>query len=537
MVASFGLATATLWCLSSIVVESGGGISDDIIADYAYLSERAYSDKWNGGKAYLHDPSKCLEDNGEGMKPDPDCRDCDVTKRQACADGYVMRPQPDGSCATIICSPPAPKEVSYCNQQKTWAECLGAKETRKMYKGNCMWHCDGHFSSGKRCEPKKWVEKNKQDSLKTVEAGSGVTCHTLNNVVDPQKVYVEPRILTESVTGNKFTVNDVLRSDEGVVWLATDDKREECIVVTRGSEQWIFNELTREKNDLDNNFDWRNQDLHGTNYRVVKGYYDHLTTLLNWNYGCNPEKDMKDCNSAAHPRNIHVLRDFIGDCQKKSLPIAVTGHSLGGAVAALSAIAFDQGALGLPRLDVKRAVMYGQVRVVATTGKNRCPRRLMDRSVAARVVNVDTRSKTYDPATSLPLHYNPIAEEFCFESYMLNYNNRLAPKNHAYPIKDLEVVGPELFGIDRMKGLHKQEFYRERTENHVKGEITGWPNGRVCDPLVTCAFCSEPATVWTNYAGVMACGKQPCWGKGTRCATCGSCCNGWKWAFPIPVCK
>lgn len=542
MVVLLGLATATFWCLSSIAVEAGDDMPKDIIADYAYLSYKVYygapwaKDKGaSKGKSYVHDKSKCLENNGEGMKPDADCIDCSSPKKQACSDGYVMHPTPLGSCEKIICSPPARKSAQ-CFKLTTEGECLESKDSREPYRSDCVWNCVGRFRSGHRCEPKKWVEKQQEDYWHTAVAGSGRTCGA-----EPEVVWTEPRTLTNGVTGWKVKIVDVLKSPESKVWLVkshpnmtSKNKRKECIVATMGSEKFNMdvNTFADRGNDLDNNFDWRNQDLPGTKYRVVKGYYTHITELLDWNYGCDIKKPNDLCNDDSRRRNRDVLNDFIEDCRKKNYEIALTGHSLGGSVSTLFAIAFDQGALGLPRLEVDRVVTYGQVRLVAKTGKDRCPSRLMDRSVAVRVVNTDSRSKSYDPATVLPLHWNIIGEEFCFESYMLDWNNRLAKKGHSFPKKDA------VFNIpDPHKRLHHYKEYSERAGKWFKGDLEGWPNGRVCDPVFTCHYCNEPATMWTNYAGVTACGKQKCWGKGTKCATCGSCCNGWKWAFPLPVCK
>ena len=38
----------------------------------------------------VHDPSKCLEDNGSGLKPDDDCVDCADTPAVGCAGGYDL---------------------------------------------------------------------------------------------------------------------------------------------------------------------------------------------------------------------------------------------------------------------------------------------------------------------------------------------------------------------------------------------------------------------------------------------------------------
>ena len=55
-----------------------------------------------------HDASKCLEDNGKGLKPDYDCIDCSKPPKQACADGYIMSPSltPSKRCTKITCKLP-----------------------------------------------------------------------------------------------------------------------------------------------------------------------------------------------------------------------------------------------------------------------------------------------------------------------------------------------------------------------------------------------------------------------------------------------
>jgi len=75
-----------------------------------------------------HDVSKCMENNGAGMKPDADCRDCSQPPKQACADGYIMSSlyppsRRNGRCSDIICTPPA-------GHYK-----LGASENREAAKG------------------------------------------------------------------------------------------------------------------------------------------------------------------------------------------------------------------------------------------------------------------------------------------------------------------------------------------------------------------------------------------------------------------
>ena len=54
-----------------------------------------------------HDSSKCLEDNGNGLQPDSDCRDCSKPPKQACADGYIMTSTTlSNGCTEITCEFP-----------------------------------------------------------------------------------------------------------------------------------------------------------------------------------------------------------------------------------------------------------------------------------------------------------------------------------------------------------------------------------------------------------------------------------------------
>ena len=54
-----------------------------------------------------HDSSKCLEDNGEGLLPDSDCRDCSKPPKQACANGYIMTSSTlANGCTEITCEFP-----------------------------------------------------------------------------------------------------------------------------------------------------------------------------------------------------------------------------------------------------------------------------------------------------------------------------------------------------------------------------------------------------------------------------------------------
>ena len=61
-----------------------------------------------------NDPSKCLEDKGNGLVPDNDCIDCSPMwgkpAKQKCADGYVMNSSPiydvPHPCIKITCTKP-----------------------------------------------------------------------------------------------------------------------------------------------------------------------------------------------------------------------------------------------------------------------------------------------------------------------------------------------------------------------------------------------------------------------------------------------
>ena len=61
-----------------------------------------------------HDPSKCLEDKGNGLAPDDDCNDCSAMEgrppKQACADGYKMSSELhqiyNTMCTKITCTAP-----------------------------------------------------------------------------------------------------------------------------------------------------------------------------------------------------------------------------------------------------------------------------------------------------------------------------------------------------------------------------------------------------------------------------------------------
>ena len=55
-----------------------------------------------------NDPSKCLEDSGNGFVPDNDCIACTKSHRQKCADGYIMNSSPimNHQCTKITCTKP-----------------------------------------------------------------------------------------------------------------------------------------------------------------------------------------------------------------------------------------------------------------------------------------------------------------------------------------------------------------------------------------------------------------------------------------------
>ena len=52
----------------------------------------------------INDPSKCLEDNGQGFILDNDCIDCSKPPKQGCADGYIMNSSPYDGCTKITCT-------------------------------------------------------------------------------------------------------------------------------------------------------------------------------------------------------------------------------------------------------------------------------------------------------------------------------------------------------------------------------------------------------------------------------------------------
>ena len=65
----------------------------------------------------VHDPSKCLEDKGQGLKADNDCVDCLKPPKQGCADGYIMNSSPYNGCTKITCTAPR-HDPSKCLEDK-----------------------------------------------------------------------------------------------------------------------------------------------------------------------------------------------------------------------------------------------------------------------------------------------------------------------------------------------------------------------------------------------------------------------------------
>ena len=57
-----------------------------------------------------NDPSKCMEDRGNGFVPDDDCITCEKPPKQKCADGYIMDStliyDPPNQCTKITCTNP-----------------------------------------------------------------------------------------------------------------------------------------------------------------------------------------------------------------------------------------------------------------------------------------------------------------------------------------------------------------------------------------------------------------------------------------------
>ena len=65
-----------------------------------------------------HNPSKCLEDKGQGLKHDNDCIDCLKPPKQGCADGYIMNSSPHNGCTRITCRPVPGQDASKCLEDK-----------------------------------------------------------------------------------------------------------------------------------------------------------------------------------------------------------------------------------------------------------------------------------------------------------------------------------------------------------------------------------------------------------------------------------
>ena len=66
---------------------------------------------YNSASIYVstvgHDSSKCLVDNGNGLQPDNDCRDCSKPAKQSCADEYIMTSSIlSNGCTKITCKFP-----------------------------------------------------------------------------------------------------------------------------------------------------------------------------------------------------------------------------------------------------------------------------------------------------------------------------------------------------------------------------------------------------------------------------------------------
>lgn len=103
------------------------------------------------------DASKCMEDNGSGMKLDRDCTDCSNPPRQACADGYVMSSRKARYCTRITCTPPEGLNGVCWDSSKTLAQrddsCAdGLVCARRGYDnrsfGGCTTHRDGYLVAG-----------------------------------------------------------------------------------------------------------------------------------------------------------------------------------------------------------------------------------------------------------------------------------------------------------------------------------------------------------------------------------------------------
>merc|ERR1711879_586549 len=271
-------------------------------------------------------------------------------------------------------------------------------------------------------------------------------------------------------TGNEWKIVHHMQDPEkvGRMWLAEFEQGKTCAVVVRGTKNF--------KGFL-NNLNIVPTTMPGTDYKVIKGYQDHIMKILRVD---NNQNKVQAWLQTSHDR--HYMKIF-------------SGHSLGGAVATWLSMFFETKKESL-RPDY--VVTFGAPRVVASLGSNRCPRSLQTRKKAVRIVIAETMIgfPFVDAATLLP--EPPM--NFCFQSLQMDNHGRLIEEDNVWPnFAYLSVPNHLINGWTLHSSEKKYEPYLLKVKE--KKNEPCLEKGKWCD----------------NTGGIVTLGSRP---------SCSKCCNG-----------
>jgi len=253
--------------------------------------------------------------------------------------------------------------------------------------------------------------------------------YTLDMATLASKVYdsniKEGAVVKADLTGmdTKWKVLRVLEDEGkyGKIWLAEEANEKVCALVVRGTSD--------PKTALENNMDWSSSTMPGTKWKVQTGFQKHIMAIRG-----------KDNNGGD-------MDFWFRECTQRGYKKIITGHSLGGGVATWLSIFYESKE---PAYHTDWVVTFGAGRLVTTFGDDKCPKSLQhNRNRAARVVTIGN-GMFCDAAPLMPGSTDP-NEAHCFESFSLDKDGNLLPKNDQWPNWSfnfvVNVVGWELHSM------------------------------------------------------------------------------------------
>lgn len=405
--------------------------------------------------------------------------------------------------------------------------CLDASQRTTRGGKVHMWSCDTkNLNQQWTIKEGKRVDKILKESVPHTLDMASLSAQVYYPNRHSKTVFRAGQTVTARTTGNKWKITriigdrDDVEQSYGKIWFAEFAEGQTCALVTRGSYWFSTLAIT--------NMDWGTVTLPGTSYKVMKGYQDHITKILNF-------RDNED-----------KLFAWLKSCDGRGYQKIFTGHSLGGAVTTWLAMYFENKAETY-RPDY--IVTFGAPRLVQTFRNDKCPRSLQSRDRAVRIATIQSENllSYVDAATLVPANSDK-NEAFCFESMSLDKAGNLIPKNHQWPNYSFNFVLNAPGWL-----LHDEETRYEAWMKKAKAKAQAGKacagEGKYCDKWgdwlgigncdKNCCFGSEHSLWPLGYKCKAE--SKPCMSKGTWCdrngwirRKCSECCNGygyvwWKW--------